>query len=137
MEEKYLKKIIDLAEKAYLINEVPVGAIVVKNGKIIGKGYNKKEKTKSPLMHAEIIAVDEACKYCNDWRLDDCDMYVTMKPCKMCFGLIVETRIKNVYYILDRNEQMFDNKCVKIQDENLENYYLKIIQKFFKNLRDK
>lgn len=137
MEKMYLRKMIELANKAYSLGEIPVGAIVVKNGKIIGEGYNKKEMMKNPLKHAEIIAIEEACIKNNDWRLSNCDIYVTMKPCNMCLGLIKETRIKNVYYILDKDEQSFNTNIIKIQNTELEEYYLQIIQSFFKKLRNK
>ena len=77
---KYITEIMKLAKKAYKKDEVPVGAIVVLNNKIIGKGYNLKEKKKCVISHAEIIAIEEACKYNHDWRLDDAELYVTLEP---------------------------------------------------------
>ena len=95
---KYMKQAIKEAKKALLIGEVPIGAVVVKDGKIIARAYNKKEKMKDATCHAEVLAIKKASKKLNDWRLTDCDMYVTLEPCVMCSGLIVSARIRNVYY---------------------------------------
>ena len=96
MKEKNMKEAIKEAIKAYEMKEMPVGAVVVYNGEIIGKGYNKKEFAHDSTMHAEIIAIKEACKSINDWRLNECTIYVTMEPCPMCIGAIKEARIKDV-----------------------------------------
>lgn len=85
------------AEKAYRRGEVPVGAVIVKNGKVIAKAYNKKENTHCAVNHAEIIAIRKASKSLKNWRLDDCDIYVTLEPCPMCASAIKQARIKNVY----------------------------------------
>jgi tRNA(adenine34) deaminase len=77
---------------------VPVGAVIVKNNKIISKAYNKKEKTKNVTKHAEIIAISKACKKIKNWRLDECEIYVTMEPCMMCCGAIEQSRIKKIIY---------------------------------------
>lgn len=102
-----MNKAYELAKKAFLIDEVPVGAVVVYQGKIIGRGYNKKVKTGNPIMHAEMIAIAQASKKIGDWRLDECSLYVTLEPCPMCKGAIVESRIKRVYYGTTRDKQMF------------------------------
>lgn len=102
-----MNKAYELAKKAFLIDEVPVGAVVVYQGKIIGRGYNKKVKTCNPIMHAEMIAIAQASKKIGDWRLDECSLYVTLEPCPMCKGAIVESRIKRVYYGTARDKQMF------------------------------
>lgn len=102
-----MNKAYELAKKAFLIDEVPVGAVVVYQGKIIGRGYNKKVKTSNPIMHAEMIAIAQASKKIGDWRLDECSLYVTLEPCPMCKGAIVESRIKRVYYGTARDKQMF------------------------------
>lgn len=102
-----MNKAYELAKKAFLIDEVPVGAVVVYQGKIIGRGYNKKVKTGNPIMHAELIAIAQASKKIGDWRLDECSLYVTLEPCPMCKGAIVESRIKRVYYGTARDKQMF------------------------------
>ena len=98
------------AHKAYKREEMPVGAVIVKNGKVIAKGYNKKEKTKNAIMHAEIIAIKKACKKNKDWRLNECTMYVTLEPCIMCMGAIVEARIKNIYCGIKNNKSNIYNK---------------------------
>ena len=88
MYEKYMKIALKQAEKALKYNEVPVGCVIVKNNKIIAKAYNKKEKTKNVIQHAEIIAISKACKKIKNWRLDNCEIYITMEPCMMCSGAI-------------------------------------------------
>ena len=86
------------AMNAFKKDEVPVGAIIVKDNKIIARAYNKKESLKDPTAHAEIIAIKKACKKLNSWHLDDCVMYVTLEPCAMCAGAIIQARIKKVVY---------------------------------------
>lgn len=86
------------AQKAYQIDEIPIGAIVVKEGMIIGRGHNMKEKTQDVTQHAEINAIKDASKHLNSWHLDDCDIYVTIEPCAMCASAIIQSRIRNVYY---------------------------------------
>ena len=98
MYEYYMKIAIKEANKAFKINEVPVGAVIVKNKKIIAKAYNKREKTKNVINHAEIIAITKACKNIKNWRLDDCEIYITMEPCMMCSGAIQQSRIKKIIY---------------------------------------
>lgn len=86
------------AQKAYKKGEVPIGAVVVKNNKVIAKAYNNRERSQIATNHAEVIAINKACKKLKSWRLDGCDLYVTLKPCPMCAGAIVNARINNVYY---------------------------------------
>ena len=97
MKEQYMREALKEAEKAKKINEVPIGCVIVKDGKIIGRGYNRRMKDKNTLSHAELIAIKKASKKLKDWRLDDCEMYVTNEPCQMCSGAIVQSRIKKVY----------------------------------------
>jgi len=92
-DEKYMLLALEQGKKAYKIDEVPVGAIIVKDGQIIGTGYNKKEILKDPIAHAEIIAIKEATKYLGGWRLMGCTMYVTIEPCPMCAGAIMSARL--------------------------------------------
>ena len=87
-----------LAYKAGSVGEIPIGAVIVRNNKIISKAYNKREKSQIATHHAEILAIQKACKKLKSWRLDDCDLYVTLEPCPMCAGAIINARIKNVYY---------------------------------------
>jgi tRNA(adenine34) deaminase len=94
----YMKQAISLAQQAEKIDEVPIGAVVVKEGQVIGRGYNRREIDKSPLGHAEIMAITEASKYLNAWRLEGCQLYVTLEPCPMCAGVIVQSRIERLIY---------------------------------------
>lgn len=100
MEEhiKYMKIALKEAQIAYLEDEVPVGCVIVKDDKIIARGHNKKEKNNNAILHAEIVALNKAQKKLNDWHLNDCTMYVTLEPCLMCTGAIIQTRIKKVVY---------------------------------------
>lgn len=94
----YMKKALKEANKAYSIGEIPVGAVIVKNGKVIAKAHNLKEKHGLVTSHAEIIALQKACKKQKNWRLCDCEIYVTLEPCMMCLGAIVNSRIRKIYY---------------------------------------
>ena len=95
--EKYMKEAIRLAKKAYRLGEVPIGCVIVYQDKIIGRGYNRRKTDKNTLSHAEIIAIRKASKFVGDWRLEDCRLYVTLEPCQMCAGAIVQARIPEVY----------------------------------------
>lgn len=96
--EYFMKVALQEAKKAALIQEVPIGAIVVYDGKIIGRGHNLREHSQNTIDHAEMVAIDEACRNLRSWRLADCDLYVTIEPCLMCAGAIINARVKNVYY---------------------------------------
>jgi tRNA(adenine34) deaminase len=96
--EMWMSEAIRLAEIAYEKDEIPVGAIVVKDNKIIGRGYNQREKLKDPTAHAEIIAITAAANTIDDWRLNDCILYVTKEPCAMCAGAIINSRIESVIF---------------------------------------
>ena len=137
----YIDKIIKLSRIAFDNDDIPVGAIIVKDGKIIGEGFNTRNSFKSVVGHAEIDAIEMACKHIGDWRLDDCEMYVTLMPCMMCTGAIIESRIKNVYYLCDRtNVCFYSNKyinLIKINNKLKYDKYLKLLQKFFENKRNK
>ena len=143
MNDEFMEAAFKEAQKAYKLGEMPVGAVIVKNGKIIGKGYNKKEKTKNAIMHAEIIAIEKACKKNKDWRLNDCEMYVTLEPCTMCMGAIVESRIKKVYCAIKNkksnlyNKEICENENINICYGILENDILVQMKKFFNNIRMK
>ena len=101
--EKYMKRAIELAEKAAAMGEIPVGAVVVKRdtGEIIAEGYNRRETDKNALSHAEITAIELACSRLGGWRLIGCDLYVTLEPCPMCCGAIINSRIERVIYGAD------------------------------------
>lgn len=96
--ETFMKKAIAEAKKAYAKGETPIGAVIVKDGKVIARGHNLREVKKNALCHAEIIAINKACKKLGGWRLFQCDMYVTLEPCLMCAGAIIQSRIKNLYF---------------------------------------
>ena len=98
MEKRFMRRAINCAKKAALRGEVPVGAVVVKDGKVIATGYNRREEKKNALMHAEIIAIDRACKKLGAWRLENCELYVTLEPCPMCAGAVANARIKTVFF---------------------------------------
>ena len=93
-----MKEAIKEAEKAELIDEVPIGCVIVCDDKIIARGHNVRETKRNPLGHAEIIAINKASKKLNRWRLDDCDIYITIEPCIMCAGAIIQSRIRHIYY---------------------------------------
>lgn len=143
----YMELALKMAELAYKHDEVPIGAVIVdENGNVISKGYNKREKTQNAINHAEIDAIQKACKKLKSWRLDNMSMYVTLKPCPMCAGAILNARIKTVYYAADSPNDS-QNLCEKIMsDVNRLNHktnliYLKnencenILKKYFKNKR--
>ncbi|MDD3453266.1 MAG: nucleoside deaminase [Bacilli bacterium] len=97
-DEKFMKIAINEAKKAYKKQEIPIGCVIVKNNKIISKAHNKKEKTKQVTAHAEILAINKACKKIKSWHLNDCILYTTLEPCMMCTGAIIQSRIKKIYY---------------------------------------
>ena len=113
MNNKYMDLALKEAMKAYRLNEVPIGAIIVKDNKIISKGYNMKNSLNNVLKHAELIAIEEAQKKLNNWRLDGCEMYVTLEPCPMCASAIQQSRIKKVYYGLE-NKDVENHKIMKL-----------------------
>lgn len=137
----YIDRIIELANIAYDNDDIPVGAVVVKNNEIIGEGFNTRNRFKSVIGHAEIDAIEMACKHIGDWRLDGCEMYVTLFPCMMCTGAILESRIKKVYYLCDRTNVCLNNikelNVIKIENNEKCEKYTKILQLFFENKRNK
>lgn len=98
MDEKFMLDAIKLAKKANDLGEVPIGAVIVKDGKIIAKSYNQREKKMSSTAHAEMLAIQSACKKEQNWRLSDCTLYVTLEPCPMCAGAMINARIKRIVY---------------------------------------
>ena len=95
---KFMKEAIKEAKKAELIDEVPVGCVIVKDGKIISRGHNIRETKQNPIGHAEIVAITKASKKLKSWRLDGCDIYITLEPCIMCSGAIIQSRIRHIYF---------------------------------------
>ena len=148
MQENFMQAAIKEAKKAYEKLEVPVGAVIVKDGKIISRGYNIKEEKKDTTKHAEIIAIQKASKKLGGWRLNDCEMYVTLEPCPMCAGAIIQSRIKKVYIgamdektgacgsVLNLFEDYKFNHKVEIENGILEIECNELLKKFFKELRE-
>ena len=148
-DEEYMEKALSLAEKAALSGEVPVGALVIdKNGEIIGEGYNRREELRSPLAHAEILAIEQAAHNLNSRRLSECTLYVTLEPCPMCAGAVINAGIKRVVYgAFDEKNgacasvvTLFDEKFTHkplVRSRVLENRCGIILSEFFKNLRNK
>lgn len=145
--EYYMKQALKEAEKAYSKLEIPVGAIIVKDGKIIARAHNQKEIKTDTTKHAEIIAIQKASKKLNSWRLIDCEMYVTLEPCTMCAGAIINSRIKKVYIgAMDEKTgavgsvlNLFENYKFNHKPESetgiLKEDCEEILKRFFKELR--
>ncbi len=126
MNMEYMNLALQEAKKAFSLNEVPVGAIIVKNGEIIAKSHNLKVKTNNILNHAEIIAIISASEKINDWRLNDCDMYVTLEPCPMCAGAIQQSRIRKIYIGSASNVKSNKNVIKNILQNDDFNHYVDI-----------
>lgn len=135
MKEKYSKEIIKLAKIAYKKGEVPVGAIITKNDKILARAYNKIETSKDATMHAEILAIKKASKKLKNWRLNNCEMYVTLEPCTMCSSAIELSRIKKVYYLVKRDKKISIKKSKYIHYNTFTTEALNLLQSFFKKVR--
>lgn len=140
-----MNKAIEQAKKAIKTEDVPIGCIIVKNNKIISKSYNQKEKNNNAIKHAEILAIDKACKKLNNWHLEDCTLYSTTEPCVMCIGAIVQSRISKLVYAVE-NEKFgyshFLNNETKIMNYNIEVTkgicrveVENLLKNFFKNIR--
>ena len=146
--ELFMKEALNEAKKAYKKEEIPVGAIIVKNSKIISRGHNLKEIKNSSIAHAEIIAINKANKKLDVWRLEDCEMYVTLEPCMMCMGAIINSRIKKLYIgtldpktgsctsVIDIKQYKFNHE-VEIETGILKDECEYILKDFFKGLRAK
>lgn len=128
----WLREVLKLAEKAYEKGEVPIGAVIVKDNKIIAKGYNRKEKDKIATRHAEIIAIEKASKKLKDWRLTGATMYVSLKPCQMCLAAIEEARISKVVYIAEEKKACQRGvKLEKVSDSDIVNKSVEMLKNFF------
>ena len=145
--EKYMREAYKEAKKAYNLNEVPVGCVIVKDDKIIARAHNLRNTKKNVLCHAEIIAINKACKKLNKWILDDCTLYVTMEPCIMCAGTILQSRMQKVVYGIAQNrygcvdtmmhlftDYDFNNKPI-VEKGILEEEIKILVQQFFKEMR--
>lgn len=146
-EEKYMKAALAQAKKAYLLKEAPIGCVIVYKDKIIARGYNRRNTDKTTLGHAEITAIKKASKFMGDWRLEECTLYVTLEPCQMCAGAIVQARIPSVvigamnkkagcagsiFNLLEVPE--FNHQCT-VTRGILENECSQLMSNFFKELR--
>lgn len=130
----YFDILINLAKKAYIKDEVPIAALIVKDNKIIARSINKRNKSSNLLGHAEISCIIKACKKIKDWRLNDCTMYVTLEPCHMCKEIIKESRIKKVYYLSSANK-LINYKTKFIKEIKYKNNYSDLLTNFFENKR--
>lgn len=136
MNEKIYKKLMSLTTKAIKKDEVPIGCVITKNKQIISSAYNQKITKMDPMAHAEILAIKKACKKIGSWNLNDCELYVTLKPCNMCLAVINEARIKKIYYIVDNNKNVNNNMIItKIKNCEYESIFSEILSNFFKNKR--
>lgn len=146
-DEKYMREALRQAKKAYQLGEVPIGCVIVYQDKIIGRGYNRRNTNKTTLAHAELTAINKASKNMGDWRLEDCTIYITLEPCQMCSGAIVQARIKRAVIgtmnpkagcggsILNILQMEEFNHQVEITTGILQNECTQILQTFFKELR--
>ena len=146
--ERFMKEALKEAKKAYDKEEIPVGAIIVKDGKIIARAHNLKETNKQATSHAEMIAINKASKKLENWRLIYCDLYVTLEPCAMCMGAIISSRIKKLYIgsmdekagacgsVLNLSEYKFNHKVI-VETGILKDNCEYILKDFFKMLRQK
>lgn len=149
IQEKYMKEALKQAKKAYALGEVPIGCVIVHEGKIIGRGYNRRNTDKNTLSHAEITAIRKASKVIGDWRLEECTLYVTLEPCQMCAGAIVQARIPEVVMgcmnpkagcagsILNILEMPQFNHQVKVSRGILEEECSEMLKTFFTELRER
>ncbi len=146
-QEKYMKEALKQAQKAYDKQEIPVGAVIVKDHKIIARAYNEKEDKLDTTKHAEILAIQKASKKLKAWRLTDCEMYITLEPCAMCAGALIQSRIKKVYIgtmdektgacgsVLNLLEDYTFNHKVEVETGILRQECEQILKAFFKELR--
>ena len=147
-DEKYMKLALKEAKKARDINEVPIGCVIVRDDKVIGKGYNKRNTDKNVLSHAELIAINQACKKTGDWRLEDCTMYITLEPCQMCAGAMVQARLQRAVIgsmnpkagcggsVLNILQMAEFNHQVDVERGVLEEECSGILTEFFADLRE-
>ena len=143
MNEKYMNIAIKEAKKSYKKGEIPVGAVIIKNNKIISKAHNQKEKSKNVIKHAEIIAISKACKKIKNWRLENCEIYITMEPCMMCCGAIEQSRIKKIVYCVENHnfgytkkiKEILENEKILVEKIEQENQIQNMLKEFFKKIR--
>ena len=134
--EKYMKIALKEAEKAKKHNDVPVGAVIVKDNKIISRGHNKRELTKKVTKHAEIVAIERACRKLRSWHLENCEIYITVEPCTMCYGAIEQSRINKIIYGIDNEKfgyfsKKYKNKKIPVEKGILKKDCENIMKEFF------
>ena len=146
MKKEFMSRALLLAKKAYEAGEVPVGAVIVKDGEIIAEGYNMREQKQNALSHAEIECIDKACEVLKSWRLETCELYVTLEPCPMCTGAIINSRIKTVVFgaydlkagsmdsVINLCDYPYNHKP-EIYGGIMEDECKEILENFFQNLR--
>lgn len=148
-EVKFMRAAIREAKKAYALDEVPIGCVIVREGKIIARGYNRRNTDKNALAHAELSAIKKASKKCGDWRLEDCTMYVTLEPCQMCAGAIVQSRMHKVVIaamnpkagcagsVMNLLQVQEFNHQVEVERGLLQEECSAMLSQFFRELREK
>ncbi len=148
-DEKFMKEAIKQAKKAYALDEVPIGCVIVREDKIIARGYNRRNTDKNTLAHAELAAIKKASKKTGDWRLEDCTMYITLEPCQMCAGAIVQSRVKKVVVgamnpkagcagsVINLLQMSQFNHQVEFENGVLEAECSTMLSNFFRELREK
>ena len=148
-DEKYMKEALKQAKKAYDLDETPIGCVIVHEGKIIARGYNRRNTDKSPLAHAEIAAIKKASKKLGDWRLEECTLYVTLEPCQMCAGAIIQARIPCVVVgcmnpkagcagsVLNLLDIQAFNHQAELRTGILEEECSEMMKRFFRELRER
>ena len=147
MDEQFMKEAIRQAKKAEAIDEVPIGCVIVKDNKVIARGHNLRETKQQSIAHAEIMAIQKACKKVGSWRLENCTLYVTLEPCAMCTGAILQSRIERVVYGATDPKGGCIESCVKLYEYQGFNHYpavtsgvmedecAQLLKSFFKNKR--
>ncbi len=145
----FMKEALIEAQKAYELDETPIGAVIVYNGQIIGRGCNRRNTDKNSLAHAEIIAINQACEKIGDWRLEECTMYVTLEPCPMCAGAIVQARIPRVVFGATSPKAGFGGSIINVLQMDALNHRCEVVQgiveqqstallkQYFRNMRNK
>lgn len=137
--DNYMREAIKQAKKAMHKDEVPVGAVIVKKNKILSKAFNRKEQKRNAIMHAEIIAINKACKKNKSWHLEDCILYTTMEPCMMCSGAIIQSRIKKIVFLVENKNygctHMLKNSKIDVVKYENDEEIKEILKKFFKSKR--
>lgn len=146
-DERYMREALRQAKKAYMLQEVPIGCVIVREERIIARGYNRRNTDKNTLSHAELIAIRKASRKTGDWRLEDCTMYITLEPCQMCAGAIVQARMGRVVIgamnpkagcagsVLNLLEMPEFNHQAEVERGVLEEECSRILTEFFRNLR--